>query len=47
MDIMSDKSIDELRKEIFELDQRKIVSICDHCDKGTEQCATIPAAEQL
>ena len=47
VDLMADKNVDMLRKEIFELDQRKMLTICDRCNRGTKQCASIPAAEQL
>lgn len=47
VDLMAEKNMNALRKKIFELDQRKLLTACDHCDKGTQQCASIPAAEQL
>lgn len=38
---------EELRKEIFELNQRKYLIACNYCSEGTKEAVEIPVAEQM
>ena len=42
-----ERSKDELRKQIFELNQRKGFLACNYCDEGTDCYTSIPPAQQI
>ena len=47
VDFTVDKSRKQFRKEIYELNQRKILSACNYCNQGTKDYVPIPVAEQM
>lgn len=47
VDFTKEKSREEIRKDIYELNQRKYLLACNYCDEGTEDYVPIPVAEQL
>ena len=36
-----------LRKQIFDLNQRRFIGACNYCDEGTDLVISVPVAEQL
>ncbi len=42
-----DENKEELRKHIYELNQRKGFLACNYCDEGTDEYKPIPPAEQI
>ncbi|WP_026491285.1 radical SAM protein [Butyrivibrio sp. XPD2002] len=47
VDFASDKSREQLRKEIYELNQKRYLLACNYCNEGTDDYVPIPVAEQL
>lgn len=47
VDFTGDKTREELRREIYKLNQCKYLSACNYCNEGTELCKPIPVAEQV
>ncbi|MBE5832627.1 MAG: radical SAM protein [Butyrivibrio sp.] len=47
VDFTVERSKDELRKQIFELNQRNGFLACNYCDEGTDCYTSIPPAQQI
>lgn len=47
VDFTGDKTREELRREIYKLNQSKYLSACNYCNEGTNLFKPIPVAEQL
>ena len=47
VDLTEDTDRNTLRRQIFELNQRKFIDACNFCDEGTDKCVPVPVAEQL
>lgn len=47
VDFTKERSREEIRKDIYDLNQRKYLVACNYCDEGTEDYVPIPVAEQL
>ena len=47
VDFREEKPRDQLRQEIYQLNQRKILTACDYCNEGTKDYVPVPVAEQF
>ena len=47
VDFTKDTDRKQLRKEVYELNQRRFILACNYCNEGTEEYVPIPVAEQL
>lgn len=47
VDFTTGKPREELRKEIYALNQAKYLSACNYCNQGTDLFVSVPVAEQL
>ena len=47
VDFTQDIDRKTLRRQIFELNQKKFIAACNYCDEGTELCINVPVAEQM
>ena len=47
VDFTKNKSKEQLRREIFTLNQRRMLSACNYCNQGTKDYVPIPVAEQI
>lgn len=47
VDMTQDVDRKTLRKQIFELNQRRFIAACNYCSEGTDECVPVPVAEQM
>ena len=47
VDLAGTATREELRKKIYELNQKKYLVACNYCNEGTKDAVMIPVAEQV
>ncbi len=47
VDFTSEKTREQLRNELYDLNRRKSLSACNYCNEGTKLYVPIPVAEQM
>lgn len=47
VDLTGDTDPKTIKRQIFELNQRRFIAACNYCDEGTGAVSSVPVAEQL
>ena len=47
VDVRAEADRKNLRRRIFELNQRRYIAACNYCDEGTGEVKSVPVAEQM